>query len=429
MALFILVVFLLLMSSGLPIGFVLGLTGLFGFYKLGDPALLTILPQIFFSTMDSFVLLALPFFLLVGDVMNKMGLTGRIISFSDIFFGRLRGALAQVNIVTSIIFGGISGASTVDMVTLGKIFIPSMTKEGYDKDFSTAVTLASAMISPIIPPSIIMVIYGAQTGVSIGGLFAAGIVPGLMIGAGLMILTRIISEKRNYPRHMEKVTIRRLFSVTKKASLALLMPVIILGGILGGYFTPTEAAAVAAGYAVFLGLVVYRNLSLRDLYWLLFNSCVMMGVFALIMSSASLLSWILASEQIPQMVARLLVSISSNKYVILLLIILFLLFMGMFLDIIPAIIILSPVLAPVAISAGIHPLHFAIVMCVALVIGLMTPPFGATLFMSMIVSGLNIDQVVKALWPFLVVEIFVLFLVAYIPVLTMFIPKLLGFIY
>jgi len=429
MALFILVMFLLLMLSGLPIGFVLGLTALFGFYKLGDPALLTILPQRFFSTMDSFVLLALPFFLLVGDVMNKMDLTGRIINFSDIFFGRLRGALAQINITTSIIFGGISGASTVDMVTLGKIFIPSMTKEGYDKDFSTAVTLASAMISPIIPPSIIMVVYGAQMGVSIGGLFAAGIVPGLMIGAGLMVLTRFISKKRNYPRHMEKLTFRRLFSVTKKASLALLMPVIILGGILGGFFTPTEAAAVAVGYALFLGLVVYRNLSLKDLYWLLFNGCVMMGVFALIMSSASLLAWILASEQIPEMVAGLLVSISSNKYVILLLIILFLLFIGMFLDIIPAIIILSPVLAPVAVDLGIHPLHFGIIMCVGLVIGLMTPPFGATLFMSMIVSRLRIDQVVKALWPFILVEIVVLFLVAYIPAISMFIPRLLGFVY
>lgn len=211
MAIFLFAIFIFLMLIGTPIGFVLGLTALFGFYKLDNPVILTMLPQRFFSAMDSFALLALPFFLLAGDIMNKVGLTGRLVDFSNIVVGRMRGGLAQVSIVPSIIFGGISGAAVAHMAALGSIFIPSITEEGYDKDFSTAVTTASSIIAPIIPPSIIMVIYGALMGVSIAGLFAAGIVPGLMIGVGLMILTRIISGRRSYPKHTEKVTLRRFF--------------------------------------------------------------------------------------------------------------------------------------------------------------------------------------------------------------------------
>ena len=428
MALFLLAVFVFLMLIGTPIGFVLGLTALFGFYRLDDPILLTMVSQRFFSAMDSFALLALPFFLSAGDVMNRVGLTGRIINFSDIFFGRLRGGLAQVNIATSIIFGGISGAAVADTAALGSIFIPSMTKEGYDRDFSTAITVASSIIAPIIPPSIIMVIYGALMGVSIAGLFAAGIVPGLMIGVGLMILTRIISGKKNYPKHTEKITMRRLYSGTKKAIWALIMPVIILGGILGGIVTPTEAAAVAVGYALFLGFVVYRNLSLKNLYELLFNGSVMMGIIALIMSSAAVLAWLLASEQIPEMVAKFFLSVTENKYMILLLINLFLILVGMFMDITASLIILGPILAPLAVSLGIHPLHFGIMMCVNLNIALMTPPMGGCLFVAMVISRLSLGEIIKALWPFILVEIFVLFLVIYVPDITMLVPNLLGFV-
>jgi len=429
MALFLFTIFIFLMLIGTPIGFVLGLTALFGFLKLDDPALLTMLPQRFFSAMDSFALLALPFFLLAGDIMNKVGLTGRLIDFSNILVGRMRGGLAQVSIVTSIIFGGISGAAVADMAALGSIFIPSMSKEGYDKDFSTAVIAASSIIAPIIPPSIIMVIYGALMGVSIAGLFAAGIIPGLMIGIGLMILTRIISGRRGYPKHTEKMTLQRFFWGTRKAIWGLIMPAFILGGILSGVVTPTEAAAVAVGYALFLGFVVYRNLSLKDLFSLLFNGSVMMGIIVLIMSSAAVLAWLLASEQIPEMVAKFFLSISKNKYVVLFLINFFLILIGMFMDITASLIILAPVLAPLAVSLGVHPLHFGIMMCVNLNIALMTPPVGGCLFMAMVISRLSLGKIVRALWPFMIVEIVVLFMIVYIPDLTMFIPKLLGFYY
>jgi tripartite ATP-independent transporter DctM subunit len=428
MGLFILVTFIILMISGMPIGFVMGLTALFGFYRLDDPVFLTMLSQKFFSGMNSFALLALPFFILAGDIMNKVGLTDRLIDFSNIFFGRLRGGLAQVNIVTSIIFGGMSGSGAADTAALGSIFIPSMTKEGYDKDFSTAVTVASSMIAPIIPPSIIMVIYGSIMGESIAGLFAAGIVPGLMIGAGLMIVTRIISGKRNYPKQTEKMTFGRFSACTRRAIWALIMPAIILGGILGGVFTPTEAAAIAVGYALFLGFVVYRNLSLKELFLLFFKNSVLMGVIGLIISSAAVLAWLLACEQIPEMVATFFLSISENKYVILALINIFLIFVGMFMDITASLIILAPILAPLAISVGVHPLHFGIMMCVNLDIALMTPPMGGCLFIAMAVSRLSLGKIVKALFPFLLVELFVLFLIVYIPGITMFVPKLLGFI-
>ncbi len=427
MAGFILSVFFGLMLIGVPIGFAMGLTALFGFFKVGDPALLTMLPQRFFSAMDSFALLALPFFLLAGDIMNKVGLSQRLIEFGDVLCGRLRGGLAQVSIVTSVIFGGISGSAVADIAALGSIFIPAMKKEGYDEDFAAALAVAASIIAPIIPPSIIMVIYGALMGVSIAGLFAAGLVPGLLIGFGLMIVTRFISGKRGYPKHEERPSFRKIAKVTGRASWALLMPIIILGGILGGIVTPTEAAAVAVGYALLLGFFVFRTLTLKDLYWLLFRGSIMMGIIALIMSSASVLAWLLASEQVPEMVAKAFLSVSKNKYVVLLLVNVFLLIVGMLMDITAALIILAPILAPLAISQGVHPLHFGILMCVNLNIGLMTPPVGGSLFTVMIITRLGMWEICKKMWPFALVEVGVLFLITYVPDITMFVPKLLGF--
>jgi tripartite ATP-independent transporter DctM subunit len=302
-----------------------------------------------------------------------------------------------------------------------------MKKEGYDEDFAAALAVAASIIAPIIPPSIIMVIYGALMGVSIAGLFAAGLVPGLLIGFGLMIVTRFISGKRGYPKHEEKPTFRKIIRATGRASWTLLMPIIILGGILGGIVTPTEAAAVAVGYALLLGFFVFRTLTLKDLYWLLFRGSIMMGIITLIMSSASVLAWLLASEQVPEMVAKAFLSVSKDKYVVLLLVNVFLLIVGMLMDITAALIILAPILAPLAISQGVHPLHFGILMCVNLNIGLMTPPVGGSLFMVMAITRLGMWEICKKMWPFALVEVGVLFLITYVPDITLFVPKLLGF--
>jgi len=313
-----------------------------------------------------------------------------------------------------------------DTAALGSVFIPNMVKEGYDKPFSTAVTIASSIISPIIPPSIIMVIYGAIMGVSIAGLFAAGIVPGLMVGIALMILTRFIASKKKYPRHPEKITIGSLIGRTKSAFWALIMPILILGGIIGGVVTPTEAAAVAVGYALFLGFVVYRNLALKDLYGLFLQNAITVSIIAVIIACATILGWLLSVEQVPQKVASLFMAVSSNKYVILLLINVFLIFVGMFMDIVSALLILGPILTPLAVNLGVHPLHFGIMMCVNLNIALMTPPLGGCLFVAMLISKLSLGEIVKALWPFIMVEFAVLFLIVYFPPITMFVPKALG---
>lgn len=427
MAIFLLVVFVFLMAIGAPLGLVIGLTALFGFFKLGDPSLIGVVSQKFFTAMNNYALVAMPLFFLAGEIMNKTELTYRLVDFSNTLFGRLRGSLAQVNIVTSILFGGISGSAVADTAALGSIFIPSMTKEGYDKDFSTAVTVASSMIAPIIPPSIIMVLYGAIMGTSIGGLFAAGIIPGLLIGFSLMILAGFISKKRNYPKSEEELNISRLARTTKRASLALILPLIILGGILGGVVTPSEAGAIAVGYAMFLGFFVYRNLGLKDLYWMFFRSSVAMGIVALILGSAAILGWLLASEQLPEKVAEGFLHISENKYVILLLINLFLALVGMFMDIIASMLILAPIFEPLATGLGVDPLHFGLMMCINLNLALMTPPLGGCLFVSMTISRLSLGQTVRALWPFILVEFGVLFLVVYVPPISMFLPQLLGF--
>ena len=427
MAGFILSIFLGLMVIGVPIGFAMGLTALFGFFKVGDPALLTMLPQRFFSAMDSFSLLALPFFFLAGDIMNRVGLSERLIEFCDVLFGRLRGGLAQVSIVASVIFGGISGSAVADIAALGSIFIPAMKKEGYDEDFAAALAVAASIIAPIIPPSIIMVIYGALMGVSIAGLFAAGIVPGLLIALGLMIITRFISGKRGYPKREAKPSFRKIATATGRASWALFMPIIILGGILVGIVTPTEAAAVAVGYALMVGFFVFRTLTLNDLYRLLFQGSIMMGIIALIMSSASVLAWLLASEQVPEMVAKGFLSVSKDKFIVLLLVNVFLLIVGTLMDITAALIILAPILAPLAINQGVHPLHFGILMCVNLNIGLMTPPVGGSLFTVTAITGIDMWRITRQMWPFVLVEIGVLFLITYVPAITLFVPKLLGF--
>ena len=428
MAALILSLFFVLMAVGVPVGFVLGLTSLIGFHKLGNPVYLSMLSQRFFSAMDSYTFLALPLFLLAGDIMNKVGLTGRIVNFSNLFFGRLRGGLAQVNIVSSIIFGGISGSAVADTAALGSIFIPAMTKDGYGRDFSAAVTAASSIIAPIIPPSIIMVIYGGIMGVSIAGLFAAGIVPGLMIGLGLMIWTRYYAGKRNYPKHKVEFSVRRVANETRHAIWALLMPAIILGGILGGVFTPTEAAAVAVAYALILGMVFYRNITLKDLYGLFYRNAVFLGVIILILSSAAVLAWLLTIEHIPEKVADYFLSITTNKYLLLLLINLLLIVVGMLMDITASLIIMGPILAPLAAQVGVHPLHFGIIMCVNLNIALITPPMGGCLFTAMMVGNVGFVDLVKSIFPFILVELVVLFIVVYVPPITLFVPKLLGLI-
>jgi len=418
-------VFFICMVPGVPIAFCLGITAAVSLISLDMP--LRVVAQRIFTGMDSFPLMAVPFFVLAGDLMNYGGTTIRLVRFSNALVGWIRGGLAHTNIVASMFLAGISGSAVADASAIGGILIPGMTKEGYDVEFSAAVTASASTMGPIIPPSILMVIYGVTTGVSIGALFAAGFIPGVLIGFSLMAVAYFIARKRNYPK-LPMMSLSGFFIALKKAVFALVAPVIILGGILLGVFTPTEAAAVAVAYAFFVGVFVFRELRLANIPGILVQSGITTSVLLLVIGTANVLAWVLSAEQIPQKIAEAMLGISNDPYVILLLINLFLLVVGMFMESGAAIIILAPVLAQVAQTVGLNPLHFGFVMVLNLVLGLLTPPLGVCLFVACSIARIPLTALVKAIFPFLTVEVVVLFLVSFFPPLALWIPKWLGYV-
>ncbi len=418
------ITFLLCLAFGIPIAFCLGITAAVSLLSLGLP--LQVVAQRIFTGIDSFPLMAVPFFILAGDLMNQGGTTLRLVRFSNALVGWIRGGLAHTNIVASMFLAGISGSAVADAAAIGGILIPGMTREGYDVDFSAAVTASASTMGPIIPPSIFMVIYGVTTGVSVGGLFAAGFVPGILMGLSFMAVAYMISRRRNYPRQPVP-SVRQIVAVTREATFALLAPVIILGGILMGVFTPTEAAAVAVGYAFLIGVLIHKELTFRAMPGLLIQSGVTTSILLLVIGTANILAWVLSAEQVPQKIAQGLLAITHDPYLIMLLINLFLLVVGMFMEGGAAIIILAPVLSQVATSVGIHPLHFGFVVVLNIVIGLLTPPLGVCLFVVCSLSRISIERLVRAIMPFLLVEIGILFLVSYFPMTALLIPKLLGY--
>ena len=350
---FISLVFFALLLLGTPIGFALGITAVLSLAKMGGISQLPVLInpgsdvfifkmvcQRFYAGLDMFTLMAMPFFIFAGAIMNKTGITHRLVKFANVLVGHLRGGLAHANIMASIFFSGMTGAAVSDTAAIGTMLIPAMVDEGYDKDFSAAVTAASSIIGPTIPPSNMMVIYGSLMSVSIAGLFAAGFLPGLLIAAFLMIIAGYIAKKRNYPKN-PRSNLREILTATKDAIIPLLMPIIILGGILTGIFTPTEAAAVAVGYAFVIGFFVLRTLKLNDIPEILYQTGKTTGVVFLIIGSASILGWVLTMERVPETVAAGLLGISNNPHIVLLLILVLMLIVGMFMDIAAALIILG----------------------------------------------------------------------------------------
>jgi tripartite ATP-independent transporter DctM subunit len=427
MLLFIGSVFFFFLFIGVPIAFIMGLTTLFSFMLLDNPAIYMQIPQRLYNGMSNFVLIAIPFFVMAGEVMTRTGVTKALVQLSNCLVGHLRGGLAHVNIVASIFFAGITGSAVSDTAAIGSVLIPAMTEEGYDLDFSAAVTAASSVIGPIIPPSIPMVVYASIMDVSLAGLFLAGFVPGVLIGIALMIIVYFMAKKRNYPVHQKRASLPELLRAFRQSILGLILPVIILGGILSGVFTPTEAAVIAVAYGFVIGFFVLRTLTLKDIPQIFLKTILVAAPILFVIGTSIAFGYILAFEQIPQKIAQLFLSISRDVYITLLIFNILFFIAGMFMDLAVTVVILGPVLLPTAIELGIHPLHFAIIMCVNLIVGLATPPVGFILFVACSITGMSMERLCKAIWPFIAAEIVVVFVITYFPALPLFLPKLFGF--
>nr|WP_181347220.1 TRAP transporter large permease [Thalassobacillus sp. CUG 92003] len=421
MALMLFLSFIVLIFLGVPIAFSLGLSSLF--YLLMNDIPLNILPQKMFEGINSFVLLCIPGFILAGNLMNAGGITERIIAFTKNLIGHIRGGLGLANVGSSMGFAGITGTALADAASIGSVMIPSMKKDGYDASFSVAVTSSSSTIGPIIPPSLPMIIVGTLATVSIGDLFLAGTIPGLMLGVGLMIVTYVISRKRKYPKG-ERQSLKVIGKSFFGAFWALMMTVVILVGILSGWFTPTEASIVAVIYALIVGLLIYRDLKIKDIPRIMLDSMIGTASIMMLVGFANLFGWILVSEQIPQLIADGILSISGNKIIVILLLNLLLLFVGTFMETIAALLILFPVLLPIATEIGMDPVHFGVLMVLNLMIGLSTPPVGVCLFVTSSIGKVPIGRASVALLPFIGVSLLVLLLVSFIPEITMFLPNL-----
>lgn len=420
--------FLVLLFLGLPVFFCLVAAPGILLWLNGQERDLVLLYRNVYNGMDSFPLMAIPFFMLAGELMNRGGITLRLVEFAQALMGHLRGGLAHVNVLSSILFAGLSGSAVADVSALGSMLIPAMEKQGYRRRFAAAITAASSVIGPIIPPSGIMIIYAYVMGESVAALFLAGIVPGILVGLGLMIMIAFMGERWQLPPATTRASWGRRGQATLKAFFPLMTPVIILGGILGGVFTPTEAAAVAVGYAIVIGLFVMRSLRLAELPDVLIRSGLTSAVVLLIVGAAMAFKTVASLAHTPELLAGIMLSLSDNPLVLLFLINILLFVVGMFLDAGPAIIILGPILGPIFTDLGVDPVHFAIIMAVNLTVGLATPPMGLVLFVTASVSGLKVDQVVRGIAPMLIVHVIVIFLITYVPAISLTVPRLAGFV-
>ena len=418
------IIFLVLLLIGVPIAFSLGLSSLFYLFTNNIP--LTVISQKFYSGMDSFTLLCIPGFMLAGALMNGGGITRRILNFCNSFLGHFRGSLALVNIVASMVFAGISGTAIADVCSLGSMLIPAMVDDGYDDDFSVAVTAASSVVGPIIPPSVPMVIAGSCVSISVGKMFQAGIIPGILLGMALCIPTYIISVKRNYPRH-DRAGWKVRLETTKDAIWAMLMPVILLGGILSGVFTPTEASIVTCVYALVVGVFVYKEIQITDVPRIVWENIRACASIIVLIGLANVFAYILTAERIPQMVANSILSITDNRIVVILLINVVLLFVGMFMESLAAILITFPVLLPVATAVGMEPVHFALMAILNLMLGLTTPPVGMCLNACNKINRMPIVEIFKGALPFVVCNVIVLIVISLWGPLTTWLPGLLGY--
>jgi C4-dicarboxylate transporter DctM subunit len=406
-----------------PVVFSLGFAGLSYFLAKGIP--LETFAQRIVVGVDSFALLAAPFFILAGNIMNTGGVTRRIFRFANSLVGHLRGGLGHVNVLGSMFFAGMSGTAIADAAGLGAIEIKAMTEQGYDAEFSAAVTASSAIIGPIIPPSTVMVIYGVTAGVSISQLFMGGILPGILIGILLMLMVAYYARKNNYPKS-NRFSFKELALSFLDTVWALITPVIIIGGVLGGICTPTEAGAISAVYALFISLFVYRELKLKDVPKVLFDSMITSGVILLIVSTASVFGWCLTYERLPQKAAAALSTMINSKAILLAVLVVIYLFLGMIMETSAIVITTVPIFVPVLKGMGVDPVYFGVILALLMSIGTITPPVGTVLFVIAKITGIPIERLTRVMLPWYGILLAAVALLILFPRLILFIPELMA---
>lgn len=415
--------FVLLILMRLPIAFSIGISTIVTTLYLGIP--LQVIAQGMVKGLNGFVLLAVPFFIVAGEIMGEGGISNRLIRFSNALVGHFRGGLACVNILASMFFGGISGSSAADASSIGPLLIPMMKKQGYDDDFATTVTMSGSIQGILIPPSHNMVIYSLVAGgVSIGKLFLGGVIPGVFLGIALMVYSYFVSVKRNYPVG-EPFSIHRVWKELRGSLLGLLTVLIVVGGVISGVFTATESAAIATVYAFIVTFFVFREIPFSRMSLILSRSIKTLSIVLILIATSSSFGWLLAYLKVPAMVASGILGMTHNKFLILIIVNIILLFLGMIMDMSSIILIVTPILLPIVMQVGVDPVHFGIIMMLNLGIGLLTPPVGGTLFIGSAISKISIEKLSKAMLPFYVVMIVMLLLVTYIPQITLFLPKVL----
>ncbi len=421
MILMFIAVFVVCLLFRLPIAFSLGLACLVYVLFKGIP--LIILPMKMYAGIDVFVLLSVPGFILAGNLMNQGGLTEKIIAFCNHLLGHIRGGLALANVGASMLFAGISGTAVSDTASIGSVMIPAMRKEGYAPGFACAITAASSTVGPIIPPSVPMIIAATLSGLSVGKLFLAGAIPGFLLGMGLMIVSWFISQKENYPK-LAKSSMRQVIRSFFDTFWAIFMTFIILFGIIGGIFTPTEASIIAVMYALLIGVFVYKKLNIHNIQEIVLDSVKTAASLMVLIGFANLFGWILITERLPQWISEQILTFTTNKYMVLLLINLLLIVVGTFMETLAALLILFPILLKVALTVGVDPIHFSVIAVLNLIIGLTTPPVGVCLFVASSIGKVSMEEVSVAGFPFLLVSFIVLALVTLFPGLSLFLPGL-----
>lgn len=418
-----LIVFFLLMLIGVPIAFILGIVTIIFILSTGNTDILLSMPSKMFNGLQNFGLVAIPMFILLGEIMNQGGITQRLIRFTQTIFGQLRGGLAYVNVIANMFLASIVGSANAQSAIMSKVMVPAMEKEGYKKEFSSALTSASSIMGPLIPPSMPFIIFGVTAGVSIGSLFLAGIIPGVLFAIAFGLAIYVYAKRNNFPKE-DRPSWSEVLKSTLYVLPALAIPILILVGITAGVFTATESAAVAVFFAIVIGLFVYKELKLKDFSGILLRTVITSSTVTFLLATSNIFGWVLNFQQIPQAIANTFLTIADNPFMFLLLVNLLLLIVGMFIEGVAALILLTPILLPVAIQFGVDPVHFGVIMVVNLTLGLMTPPVGTVLFIVSQITTVKIQHLVRSLIPFLMISFAILMLLTYVPWLSLSIPNL-----